>query len=388
MDTDKTYKIIIKTHAGLENVVAQELVTLGCPQPEILVRAVAVRGDDSLLYKINYCCRTALKVLKVFNEFKFSDNSSFYTQIKTLPWERYLKPDGSLAVDAIQNKSIFNNTHYIARFTKDAIADRFRELYKQRPSVDLNAPDVYVNIYIHQGSCTVSLDSSGQSLHKRGYKMLGAEAPVNEVTAAGIIRLSGWQANENFFDPMCGSGTLLLEAAMQAKNLPGAYYRKNLAFMKWLSFDEEIYKRVVDEAAEKIAKIRSQICGADISEHNVRKSNENTRLAKLNRHISVTKSDFFATVPPFKKGVIITNPPYGERLKIEDNKTFYKKIGDTLKQKYAGYTAWVFTQNMETHKYMGLRPSRKITLYNGKIECKLLKYDLYDGRKTERTIRY
>ena len=190
-DKNDTFKIIVKTHAGLEHVLAQELIELGCPEPEILVRAVSFQGNEALLYKVNYSCRTALKVLKVVKVFSFSENNDFYKQIKSIKWENYLSADGTLAVEAIQNHSIFNNTQYIARFTKDAISDRFREKYNKRPSVDLNTPDLIINIYIYESNCTVSLDSSGMSLHKRGYRKVNVEAPLNEVTAAGIIRLSG-----------------------------------------------------------------------------------------------------------------------------------------------------------------------------------------------------
>jgi len=375
-------KIIIKTHAGLEGVLAKELEQLGVVTPQILKRAVSFNGDNALLYKANYLCYTAIRVLKQIAEFTFTDNKNFYEKINNISWENYLKPHGTLAVDAITSQSeVFNNSHYLARLTKDAIVDRFREKFQTRPNVELNNPDLLVNIHVHKEFCSVSLDSSGSSLHKRGYRKAQIEAPLNEITAAGIIKLTGWKGDTNLFDPMCGSGTLLIEAAMQAMNIPAGYYRNNFAFQKWGDYDEQLYKSICDKANSEIKECDYTIFGADIDKKNLRITRENLTTAKLHHDIELSLGAFEEGHPPFDKGTIIMNPPYGERLPLSDAISFFQTIGNTLKSKYAGYTAWIFAQNNDGLKHIGLRPTSKISLYNGKLECKLLKFEMYEGNK-------
>ena len=378
---EPTYPIIVKTFAGLEEVLAEELKSIGVESPEILTRAVGFAGSNSLLYKTNYLCRTAVRVLKQIESFSFADNEEFYKKIKAIAWESYLDADGTLAVDAFENDSIFNNSLFIARFTKDAIVDRFREMFSNRPNIDLTNPDLKVNIHIVRNLCTVSLDSSGESLHKRGYRKANVEAPVNEVTAAGIIRLTGWKADSDFFDPMCGSGTFIIEAAMYAMKIPSGYYRPTFGFTKWKDYDEEMFSQIVDEANANIIEHDFQILGGDIDRKNLRIAKENLQNAQLHHDIELRLGAFETSEPPFPKGIIVANPPYGERLLLEDAIAFYKNIGNTLKRSYAGYTAWIFAQENEGFKHIGLRPSRKISLFNGKLECKLMKFDLYEGKK-------
>ncbi|OPZ97986.1 MAG: Ribosomal RNA large subunit methyltransferase L [Bacteroidetes bacterium ADurb.Bin408] len=377
------FPIIVKTFAGMEEVLAEELCELGVAAPHTLKRAVACEGDNNLLYRINYCCRTAVRVLKQMQVFTFTDNNDFYRQIKELPWELYLNASGTLAVDAFESESIFNNSLFIARFAKDAIADRFRERYGVRPNVDLTKPDIRVNIHIHKNTCTVLLDSSGESLHKRGYRTIQVEAPVNEVTAAGIIRLTGWKADTPFFDPMCGSGTFLIEAAMFAMKIPAGYYRKHFGFMKWKDYNADVFETIKKKADADIIENDHPIFGADVDKKNLRIARENLKNAALHHDVEVRLGAFEEGQPPFTGGLIVMNPPYGERLPLNDAISFYKTIGNTLKQKYAGFTAWIFAQENEGFKHVGLRPTRKISLYNGKLECKLLKFEMYEGKKGE-----
>ena len=380
-ENENHFPIIVKTHAGLEEILYLELKEIGVAAPEIINRAVAFNGDNALMYKANYCCRTAIRVLKQITEFTFTDNKGFYDNIKKINWENYLKSNGTLAIDAFQSNSIFNNSLFLARFTKDAIVDRFRDKYQQRPNVELINPDLLVNIYINKDYCSVSLDSSGESLHKRGYRKAQVEAPLNEITAAGIIKLTGWQGNNHFFDPMCGSGTLLIEAAMLAMNIPAGYYRHLFGFQKWNDYDTQLFKKICDEANSHIKECDYKILGADMDKKNLRIAKENLFNAKLHKDIELTLGAFEEGNPPFNKGVIVMNPPYGERLPLNDAIDFYKTLGNTLKQKYAGYTAWIFAQQNEGLKHIGLHPTKKINLFNGKLDCKLLKLEMYEGKK-------
>ncbi|MDD3876415.1 MAG: class I SAM-dependent RNA methyltransferase [Bacteroidales bacterium] len=385
MKETQIFPIVVKTHAGLEQVLSEELIGIGASNPEILKRAVKFNGNNALLYKANYCCGTAIRVLKQIDSFFFNNNEEFYSKIKALKWETYLDAEGTLAVDAFESQSIFNNSLFIARLTKDAIVDRFRELVNKRPNVDLDNPDIKINIHVHRDNCIVSVDSSGMSLHKRGYRKANVEAPVNEVTAAGIIRLSGWKADTDFFDPMCGSGTLLIEAAMFAMKIPSGYYRKDYGFMTWKDFDKTLFDNIRNDANAQICEHDFSIFGADINKKNLGKAEENLKYAQLHQDVILRLGAFENSQPPFKNGILITNPPYGERLQIDDIINFYKTFGNTLKSNYAGFTAWVFAQENEGLKHIGLRPSRRISLLNGNIECKLMRFDMYEGKKFSNT---
>lgn len=386
MMQQETFPIIVKTNAGLEEVLADELRNIGVSELEVLKRAVSFKGDNKLLYQVNYQCSTAIRVLKQISNFTFSDNNEYYTNIKSINWPDYLDADGTLAVDAFESQSVFTNSLFVARLTKDAIVDKFREIFQKRPNVELDNPDIKVNIHIHQNNCLVSVDSSGMSLHKRGYRKANVEAPVNEVTAAGIIRLAGWNGDTNFFDPMCGSGTLLIEAAMLAMKIPSGYYRSQYGFMKWKDFDKPLFEKIVADANSHICENDCSIFGADIDKKNLRIAQENLEYAHLQHDVELRLAAFETSDPPFKNGIIIMNPPYGERLELNNAIDFYKTIGNTMKQKYAGYTAWIFAQDNEGLKHIGLRPSRHISLLNGKLECKLLKFVLFEGKKGGRSV--
>ena len=259
--------------------------------------------------------------------------------------------------------------------------DKFREVERQRPNVDSQDPDVRINIHIHENTCTVSLDSSGNSLHQRGYRILTNIAPINEVLAAGLLLASAWDGHTDFLDPMCGSGTFLIEAAMIACNIPANINREAYAFMHWKDYDAELHEKIVEASLKKTREFHRKIIGYDKAPSAVRKAQENVENANLAEYITIERKDFFRTEKPVEgKLHMVFNPPYGERLPIEVDE-FYAKIGDTLKQQYPGTDAWMITSNLEALKHVGLRPSRKIKAFNGKLEARLVKYEIYEGSK-------
>lgn len=376
------FKMIAKTHFGLEEVLAKELLRLGAREIEKHNRAVSFVGDKGFMYKANLNLRTALRILKPIFSFEVQDEESLYQKIKQYAWEEIISPENTLAVDCVLNTNLFNHSYYIALKTKDAIVDRFREKYGKRPSVDTENPDLRINVHISRTTCSVSLDSSGSSLHKRGYREETGEAPINEVLAAGLVMLSGWERHQPLIDPMCGSGTFLIEAAMLANNIPAGYFRNSFGFMKWKDFDGDLWNMLFDSAVNKIKNDDYvKIFGCDVSALMANKAKENVKLAQVDDVVSVRKSSFQDFDPPKARGVVIMNPPYGERIGLQDIKDFYKSIGDTLKQKYNGYDAWIISSSPEGFKSVGLRPSRKITVFNGPLECRFMKFEMYQGTK-------
>jgi putative N6-adenine-specific DNA methylase len=333
------------------------------------------------MYKVNYSCRTALRVLVPLARFRAKNDNMLYDGVRAIPWERFLDYRGKFVVDSVVSFSEFKHSGYVALKAKDAIADRFRDRFGRRPDVDTSDPDLRVNIHIFKEDCTVSIDSSGASLHLRGYRKAQTEAPMNEVLAAGLLKLSGWDRKTPFIDPMCGSGTLLIEAAMLAGNVPSGYYRPLFGFERWKDFDQKLWDQVRRECEEEIEEPAAPIHGYDLDEKAIEASNINIEEAGAEDLINIEKADFNTTPPPFDKGFMLTNPPYGERIKVEDLTQFYKDIGDVLKKNYAGYTAWLLGTDLEAMKFIGLRPSRKIRVMNGPLECRLLKFDLYEGKK-------
>ena len=381
MTTTQTFPLIAKTISGLEDVLAQELRDLGATETMILKRAVSFTADQKMLYRVNYLCRCALRVLKPLFHFEIETQDDFYKQIYEFPWENYITADQSIAIDAVISFTVFTNSQFVAQRSKDAIVDRLRDKTGKRPSVDLDHPDLKVNVHLFKDACTVALDSSGQSLHKRGYRLSTGPAPINEVLAAGLLRLSGWDPATPLYDPMCGSGTILIEAAMMAKKKPAGFYRELYGFMKWNDFDPELWQTVKDEADAEITSPELQIHGSDWSTRALDSARENLRFTDLFEVITLEKKAFEESEPPFEKGFIVSNPPYDERIKIEDSLAFYKMIGDTLKQRYAGYTAWLISSDLASVKFIGLRPSRKIQVFNGPLECRFLKFELFAGKK-------
>ena len=370
---------IAKTQFGLEAVLAEELTATGATDITILNRAVSFRGDMSVMYAANYTCRTALHILMPVLEFKFRDKEQFFEKIKSFPWANHFVPEKTLSVDTVMSDSIFSNSHYVSLYCKDAIVDYFRDNFGKRPSVALDNPDIKIHVHIRGHECSVSLDSSGDSLHRRGYRVQQGAAPMSEVLAAGLVLLSGWDKKTNLFDPMCGSGTILTESAMIASNIPAGYYRKYFGFFNWSNFDKEIWLQVKQLADDMITDPECEITGCDRSEVAIIVADKNIRSAKLHKDIELAESDFQSYLFPKEKGFIIMNPPYGERIKPDDIITLYKEIGDTLKNHCAGYTAWIISAHAEALKFVGLKPSKKIPLFNGPLECRFVKFEIFEG---------
>ncbi len=376
------FKMLAKTLYGLEELLAEELRKLGASKVEIGTRNVTFEGDTGFMYKANLCCRTAIKILKPITAFNVFTEEDLYKKVYAVPWEEYMDHSGSLAVDATVFSKQFTHSKFIALKTKDAIVDRFRDREGERPDVDLEHPTLRINIHIDRNICTVSLDSSGKSLHKRGYKVASTFAPINEVLAAGMIMLSGWNGQCDFLDPMCGSGTILTEAAMIACNIPPNLNRDEFGFENWPDFDVDLFELIEDAALKKIRDFNFKIYGFDKDERSVKKAKENVKSANLQEFIEIKTQDFFTSEKMSDKYMfLVFNPPYDERLSVDDVKEFYGSIGNTLKRNYPGTQAWIITSNMEALKSVGLRPSKRIKLYNGKLESKFVKYDLYEGSK-------
>ncbi len=389
---EKNFKMVAKTLYGLEEILAKELRQLGASEVVIGTRNVSFMGDTGFMYKANLCCRTAIKILKPITVFNVFTEDDLYIRVYNIPWEEYMNTKGSLAVDATVFSKQFTHSKYISLKTKDAIVDRFRDKEGTRPNVDLDHPTLRINIHIDRNICTVSLDSSGQSLHKRGYKVANTIAPINEVLAAGMIMLSEWNGQCDFLDPMCGGGTILIEAAMIACNIPPNLNRQEFGFENWIDFDFDLYKLIEDSALKKIRDFNFKIFGYDIDAFVLSKAKENIKSANLQEFISVRKQNFFESKKETEKPMyLVFNPPYDERLQV-DTEVLYSSIGTTLKHNYPGTQAWMITSNMEALKHVGLRPSRRIKLYNGKLESKFVKYEMYEGsrkaKKQQRTTSY
>ena len=375
--------MIAKTVSGLEEILKSELDTIGAQNTEVMNRSVSFEGDRSCMFRANYLCSTALRILLPVHVFEINTQDDLYREIRDFPWEEHLDEDSTLAVDAVISYTVFTNSQFVAQKTKDAIVDRFREKKGSRPSVDLDDPTLRINVHLFKNTCTVSLDSSGQSLHKRGYRKQTGIAPLNEVLASGLIRLSGWDAKKPLLDPMCGSGTILIEAAMLASRIPSGYFREDYGFMKWKDFDRALWENVKSEAAQRIRHSDElKIVGFDKSVMSLKRAVENVGFAGLDRQIYLKRVAFEDSVPPSAEGVIIMNPPYDERIELDDSVAFYKMIGNVLKRKYSGYKAWVISSDLEAIKFIGLKPSKKYKVYNGPLECRFLGFDLYEGKKT------
>jgi 23S rRNA (guanine2445-N2)-methyltransferase len=375
------FEIIAKTLFGLEGVLAEEIRELGGTDIQILTRAVRYVGDQELLYKSNYLLRTAIKVLKPIASFRIFNDHQLYRHVKRVEWEKLLGLQETFAIDAVTNSEIFRHSKYIALKSKDAVVDRFREVHGARPNVDTRDPDLRIHIHIDDKECTVSLDSSGASLEKRGYKTEQTEAPMSEVLAAGIILLTDWDRKSSFIDPMCGSGTLPIEAAQMASGIPAGSWR-SFAFEKWRDFDRGLWKRIKDEAAAGIQSPECDIMGLDIDSRAVSIAESNARRGGVDQYVKFAKADFLTSQPALEGGVLVMNPPYGERLdETDDIARFYGEIGTHFKHHFSGRNAWMLSSNYSALKNVGLRPTRKIKLFNGQLECSLRKYELYTGSK-------
>ena len=380
------FKMVAKTFYGFEEILSKELLKLGAQNIEKGSRSVSFYGDKGFMYKANLSLRTAIKILKPIKSFKFKDQDDFYNKIYKVDWEKYLDKDGSFLVSSIVfHSNLFNHSKYVSLKVKDAVVDRFRDLFKCRPNIDLIQPDLKINIHVNKNTCNVSLDSSGESLHKRGYKAFGTIAPINEVLAAGIILMSDWKADSDFLDPMCGGGTILIEAAMIACNIAPNLNRKEFAFEKWKDWDEELFELIEKSVIKKVVKFDYKIYGYDISGLAIKKAKENIKNAELEINIIVEKRDFFTTKKKNENNLhVLFNPPYNKRISY-DIKDMYTNIGNTLKNNYSDSNVWLITSNIEAIKNIELHPSKKIKLFNANLESRLVNYEIYKGSKKIKT---
>ena len=357
---ENNFQMVAKTLFGFEDLLANELTQLGAQKVKKGVRNVTFYGDKGFMYKCNLGLSTAIKILKPIASFKVVNEADLYDKIYKIKWEAYVDYKGTIAINSTVHSTVFNHSQYISLKAKDAIVDRFRALKGERPSIDLKFPDLKINIHIDKLFCNVSLDSSGESLHKRGYKTATNIAPINEVLAAGLIMLSGWDGQSDLLDPMCGSGTILIEAAMIACNIPPNLLRNEFAFEKWTDWDVDLFEKIENSLLEKTRDFHHNIYGIDKAPSAVTKAIENVKNANLESFISIRHDDYFKTSKSNTDFLhIIFNPPYGERLEI-NMEELYGNIGNTLKRNYSNSNAWFITSNVEALKYVGLRPSRKI----------------------------
>lgn len=373
--------MIAKTMAGLEDVLAEELIGLGANNLEIGKRMVSFEGDLALMYKANIQCRTALRILRPVYEFKAKTTDDIYKKVKAMNWFEHLTEDSTFAIDAITFSDYFTHSKFVAYRVKDAIADYFMQRTEKRPSVNVENPDLLINFHIAHDKCTLSFDSSGESLHKRGYRVAQTEAPLNEVLAAGMILKTGWRGGSDFIDPMCGSGTLLIEAAMIAMNVPPGIYRQNFAFEKWKNFNADLFETIYnDDSGER--EFKYKIYGSDISSEAIAIAAKNVKNAGLEKCIDLKVMPFESyTEAPSENAILVTNPPYGERIKPEDLFGLYENIGERLKHVFMGYSAWILSYKKECFDKIGLKPSKKIQLVNGSLQCEFRKYDIFAGKK-------
>ncbi|MBI3519568.1 MAG: class I SAM-dependent RNA methyltransferase [Bacteroidetes bacterium] len=369
------------TFHGLEDVLVNELMKLGARDIVPFKRGVSFTGDKGFMYKANLCLRTALKVLVPIYSFTANDEHELYAKMKEYEWEELLNTDDTLAINATVNSDEFNHSLYVSQKTKDAICDRFVEKFDVRPNVDLDRPTLRIYVHIFRNQVNVSLDSSGDSLFKRGYRVDIDTAPMKEVLAAGMVLLSNWQPHLPLIDGMCGSGTLGIEAALFANNIPPGVFREEFGFMKWHDFDKELWDKIYESSINRIKDDMPTIISSDIDSVPLEMAKRNGAVAKVDDVIQYQHISFFDLMPTRPHGTILLNPPYDERIKMEDTNAFYKQIGDKLKKDFGGWTAWIITSNMEAIKSIGLHPSKKMTLFNASLECKLLKYEMYSGSK-------
>ncbi len=373
------FELIAKTFVGLEPVLAKELTQLGANNVQTGRRMVSFTGDKELMYRANFQLHTAIRILKPISHFRARSADDVYREVQKTDWSQYLDAEKTFAVDSVVFSEEFRHSKFVAYKVKDAIVDQFREKTGTRPNISVANPDIRLNIHIAEDQCTLSLDSSGESLHRRGYRQESVEAPLNEVLAAGMILLTGWQGDTDFIDPMCGSGTLLIEAALIARNMAPGLFRKSYAFEKWPDYDAELFDRIYnDDSAER--EFTHHIYGYDIDMKAVNTARLNVRAAGLAKDITVEAADFKDFTQPKEKSILVTNPPYGERISTPDLLGTYKMIGERLKHQFTGGEAWILSYREECFDQIGLKPSIKIPVYNGSLECEFRKYQLFDGR--------
>ncbi len=372
------FEMIAKTFKGLENVLANELIALGANNVQIGRRAVNFTGDKALMYKANLHLRTASRILKPIHTFRAKDADQVYEAVKKINWQNYMSAEQSFAIDSTVFSDTFRHSRYVTYRVKDAIVDYFREKENKRPNVKVTSPDLYINVHIANETVTISLDASGESLHKRGWRDAQTTAPINEALAAGLLLIAGWDGTRDLVDPMCGSGTFLIEAAMIALNIPPGIYRQGFAFEHWHDFDEELFQDLYnDDSAER--EFNHHIYGSDSSFYAIKAAEKNIKSAGLQKYISVRQAPLQTLQAPSQDCLLLSNPPYGERIEPADIFKLYSEIGTLLKHQFAGNTAWLISSNEDALKHIGLKPSKKIKMLNGDLDCLFVKYELFKG---------
>ena len=388
MKQQATFLMIAKTFKGLEEILAQELIELGANDVQLERRAVSFRGDKALLYRANFCLRTAIRILVPIASFKAKDTDALYDQLKKINWSQYMTVDSSFAIDAIVYSESFRNSRFVTYRVKDAIVDYWQERANKRPNVQVINPDLLLNIHIANEQVTLSLDSSGESLHKRGYRVATTEAPISEVLAAGMLLMAGWKGQSDFYDPMCGSGTLLIEAALIARNIAPGVFRQSFAFEKWPNFDADLWNDIYNDDSHE-RTFEHKIYGSDASFYAIQQATKNIKSAGVNRDVllkQIRLEELKVESLEFKVNgaLVMLNPPYGERLKSnKEMEDLYGAIGTTLKHQFTGATAWIISSNTEAMKCVGLKPSKKYHLLNGELDCQFNKYELFQGKRNE-----
>lgn len=379
---EQEFKLIAKTFMGLEPVLAQELIQLGANNVETGRRMVSFTGDKEMMYRANFQLHTAIRILKPIHTFKARSAEEVYDEIQKIEWSNYLDNKKTFSVDSVVYSEEFRNSRFVTYKVKDAIVDWFRKKTGTRPNISVSNPDIRLNIHIAEDDATLSLDSSGESLHRRGYRQESVEAPLNEVLAAGMILMTGWKGDTDFIDPMCGSGTIAIEAALIARNISPGVFRKEFAFEKWADFDQELFDTIYnDDSKEK--EFTHHIYGYDIDMKAVNTARINVKAAGLSKEVTIEQADFKDFQTPTEKSIMVTNPPYGERISTPNLLATYKMIGERLKHTFAGNDAWILSYREECFEQIGLKPSIKIPVFNGSLECEFRKYALFDGRMKE-----
>ncbi|MBR6167610.1 MAG: RNA methyltransferase [Paludibacteraceae bacterium] len=392
MNATKTYTMLAKTFKGLEEVLAQELIELGANDVLIERRAVSFKGDKALLYRANFCLRTALRILVPIKSEKIKakgrkPEDQIYDIVKSIDWSRYMTVDSTFVIDTTLYSELFHNSLFVTYRIKDAIVDYWSEKAGKRPSVNTENPDLRINVHIGNDQLTVSLDSSGESLHKRGYRVATTEAPISEVLAAGMLLMAGWRGQSDFYDPMCGSGTLPIEAALIARNISPGVFRQSYAFEKWLDFDADLWSDIYnDDSRER--EFEHKIYGSDASFYAIQQAAKNVKSAGVAKDIELRQIRMEELKPSAislqPSALVMINPPYGERLASnKDMEELYSKIGTALKHQFTGATAWIISSNAAAMKCIGLKPFKKMHLLNGELDCQFNRYDLFAGSRKQ-----
>ena len=397
MKQQATFLMLAKTFKGLEEVLAQELIELGANDVQLERRAVSFRGDKALLYRANLCLRTASRILVPIVEATLTPKKKniapedlLYEAVKRVEWSRYMSVENTFAIDATVYSDTFRNSRFVTYRVKDAIADYWMGHANKRPSVAVEAPDILINVHIAKEHLTLSLDSSGESLHKRGYRVANTEAPINEALAAGMLLMAGWKGQSDFYDPMCGSGTLLIEAALIARNIAPGVFRQAFAFEKWPDFDAELWSDIYNDDSQE-HEFTHKIYGSDASFYAIQQAAKNIKSAGVQKDVELKQirmeeikiSNLQSSISN-PSPLVMLNPPYGERLKSnKEMEDLYSAIGSTLKHQFAGATAWIISSNDAAMKCIGLKPSRKVRLLNGELDCQFNRYDLFQGKRKD-----